>query len=102
MRRRAAWGMVMLSLLGPLSVARTAAQDASFGCKVALLGSDVARLAEHSLLRAGDGTLSPILAKGGSWPSCPEARTSGLGYERSKPVRPARRRCWQPARAEPR
>lgn len=67
--------------LGPAQ--RASAQDASFGCKVLLCAaatnpgwSSIAYCVPvmHELFRR--------LARGGGWPSCPEARTSGLGYER--------------------
>ena len=82
MRRRAAWGMVMLSLLGQLSAGPAGAQDASFGCKV-LLCSAATSPGWPSIPYCVPvmQTLFRILAKGGRWPTCPEGRTSGLGYE---------------------
>jgi len=82
MRARAAWGIAMLSVAGPPSSGPAAAQDASFGCKV-LLCSAAASPGWPSIAYCVPvmHTLFRILAKGGSWPNCPEGRTSGLGYE---------------------
>ncbi|WP_236846832.1 MULTISPECIES: hypothetical protein [unclassified Bosea (in: a-proteobacteria)] len=72
----------MLSAFGPLLAGPAAAQDASFGCKV-LLCSAATSPGWPSVPYCVPvmQTLFRILAKGGSWPSCPEARTGGLGYE---------------------
>lgn len=82
MRERAACGMVMLSLIGQLSGGPAGAQDAPFGCKV-LLCSAATSPGWPSIPYCVPvmQTLLRILAKGGSWPACPEGHTSGLGYE---------------------
>ncbi len=74
--------MVMLSACGSLLVGPAAGQDASFGCKV-LLCSAATSPGWPSIPYCVPvmQTLFRILAKGGSWPNCPEARASGLGYE---------------------
>jgi hypothetical protein len=79
---KAAWGIVVLSAFGPLLAGPAAAQDASFGCKV-LLCSAATSPGWPSIPYCVPvmQSLFRILAKGGRWPSCPEARTSGLGYE---------------------
>lgn len=82
MRARAAFGMSVLGALGLFSAVPAAAQDASFGCKV-LLCSAATSPGWPSIPYCVPimQTLFRILAKGGGWPSCAEARTSGLGYE---------------------
>ncbi|MCV9937453.1 hypothetical protein OIU35_13955 [Boseaceae bacterium BT-24-1] len=74
--------MLVLGALGLFSAVPAAAQDASFGCKV-LLCSAATSPGWPSIPYCVPvmQTLFRILAKGGSWPSCPEARASGLGYE---------------------
>lgn len=82
MRARAATGILVLAALGALSGVPATAQDASLGCKV-LLCSAATSPGWPSIPYCVPvmQTLFRILAKGGSWPSCPEGRTSGLGYE---------------------
>jgi hypothetical protein len=82
MRHGAALGIVVMCLLGPPLAGRAMAQDASFGCKV-LLCSAATSPGWPSIPYCVPvmQTLFRILAKGGSWPSCPEGRTSGLGHE---------------------
>lgn len=82
MKARAASGMLVLAALGMLSGSPAAAQDVSFGCKV-LLCSAATSPGWPSIPYCVPvmQTLFRIIAKGGTWPSCPAGRTSGLGYE---------------------
>lgn len=82
MRGRAALGVLVVAALGMLPVGRATAQDASFGCKVLLCSATTSPGWPSipycvPIMQA----LFRILAKGGGWPSCAEARTSSLGYE---------------------
>ena len=82
MRARAVLGMLVPGALGLLSAVPAAAQDASFGCKV-LLCSAATLPGWPSIPYCVPimQTLFRLLAKGGGWPSCAEARISSLGYE---------------------
>jgi hypothetical protein len=74
--------MLVLGAMDPFSGAPAAAQDASFGCKV-LLCSAATSPGWPSIPYCVPimQNLFRLLARGGGWPSCDEARTSSLGYE---------------------
>jgi len=82
MRARAARMTIVLSACVPLLAGAAVAQDASFGCKVLLCSAATAPgWPSIPYCVPVMQTLFRILAKGGGWPSCPEANASGLGYE---------------------
>jgi len=82
-----------IAALGAFSGGPATAQGASFGSKV-LLCSAATSPGWPSIPYCVPvmQTLFRILAKGGSWPSCPEANTTVLATSLIKPARKDRRR----------
>lgn len=82
MKRGATLLMAVGLLCAPGTFERVHAQDASFGCKVLLCAAATApSWSGIPYCVPVMQTLFRQLAKGGGWPSCPEANASGLGYE---------------------
>lgn len=83
MKRGAGLGIVGLTVLALAPAPLALAQDASFGCKVLLCATATAPG------WSGIPYCVPVmqqlfrdLARGRGWPSCPEGRASGVGFER--------------------
>lgn len=82
MKRPQRTALVMVVASGALAPHAAAAQDASFGCKVLLCA------AASAPGWSGIPYCVPVmqqlfrsLARGGSWPTCPEGHAGGLGYD---------------------
>lgn len=83
MKRGAGFAIVGMAILAYAHAPQALAQDASFGCKVLLCAAATAPS------WSGIPYCVPVmqqlfrdLARGRGWPSCPEGRASGVGYER--------------------